>query len=387
MTQIEDLILIKELGHGGYGKVYLSKKLNYNIYYATKKIQRAPIDSNSEKLKKFHAEINIMNTLHHENIIRYYGIKKTNNYYYVIMEYANGGDLHDCLEEYIKKYHRPFPEEIVQYLMRQIVEAVAFIHSYNVIHRDLKLENIMVNFDSEKDKQDLNMMRAKIKIIDFGVSKTEAKATTIIGSPNYMDPVILLEYAEYVNKQKIDELRPYSQEVDIWSLGCLCYELFMGKVPFNSKEIPNLINQMNEGTYTLPPNSSAEIRDFLSKMLKRDGKARATARELFFHPFLTNDVRNFGKINIAQQINNNQNGGGILERIEMEKQRRAALNYKGQKSAPIQYTPYNQNQINLNFPPQPQPPNPHAMFQYPGNVPNYQVPGYNNNNNMFQYYQ
>ena len=171
MTQIEDLILIKELGHGGYGKVYLSKKIYSNIYYATKKIQRAPIDSNSEKLKKFHAEINIMNTLHHQNIIRYYGIKKTNNYYYVIMEYANGGDLHDCLEEYKKKYHRPFPEEIVQYLMRQIVEAVAFIHSYNVIHRDLKLDNIMVNFDSEKDKQDLNMMRAKIKIIDFGVSK------------------------------------------------------------------------------------------------------------------------------------------------------------------------------------------------------------------------
>ena len=302
MTQIEDLILIKELGHGGYGKVYLSKKLNYNIYYATKKIQRAPIDSNSEKLKKFHAEINIMNTLHHENIIRYYGIKKTNNYYYVIMEYANGGDLHDCLEEYIKKYHRPFPEEIVQYLMRQIVEAVAFIHSYNVIHRDLKLENIMVNFDSEKDKQDLNMMRAKIKIIDFGVSKTEAKATTIIGSPNYMDPVILLEYAEYVNKQKIDELRPYSQEVDIWSLGCICYTLFTGEILFKGKNPKIILEQIQKGTY-LPTNISPELEDFLSRMLRYNGEERSKASELLKHPFLIKKAKNFGKAQINPPIN------------------------------------------------------------------------------------
>ncbi len=372
------------LGKGAYGEVYLSKKANSNKLFATKRIDKFRADTQLKKY--FQYEINIMKGLNHENIIKLEDIKMTANNYYVVLEYLNGGDLKSCLHLYMQRYNTPFPEEIVQHLMKQIVRAVAYFHEFNVIHRDLKLDNIMVNFDSEKDKQDLNMMRAKIKIIDFGCSivipSQGGFCFTAAGTPGYMAPFLL---EEYYRNAKREGLVGYGKEVDIWSLGCLCYELFMGKVPFNSKEIPNLINQMNEGTYTLPPNSSAEIRDFLSKMLKRDGKARATARELFFHPFLTNDVRNFGKINIAQQINNNQNGGGILERIEMEKQRRAALNYKGQNSAPIQYTPYNQNQINLNFPPQPQPPNPHAMFQYPGNVPNYQVPGYNNN--MFQYYQ
>ena len=385
MKQVEDLTLIKVLGKGAYGEVYLSKKANSNKLFATKRIDKFRADNQLKKY--FQYEINIMKGLNHENIIKLEDIKMTANNYYVVLEYLNGGDLKSCLHLYMQRYNTPFPEVIVQHLMKQIVRAVAYFHEFNVIHRDLKLDNIMVNFDSEKDKQDLNMMRAKIKIIDFGCSivipSQGGFCFTAAGTPGYMAPFLL---EEYYRNAKREGLVGYGKEVDIWSLGCLCYELFMGKVPFNSKEIPNLINQMNEGTYTLPPNSSAEIRDFLSKMLKRDGKARATARELFFHPFLTNDVRNFGKINIAQQINNNQNGGGILERIEMEKQRRAALNYKGQKSAPIQYTPYNQNQINLNFPPQPQPPNPHAMFQYPGNVPNYQVPGYNNNN-MFQYYQ
>ena len=384
MKQVEDLTLIKVLGKGAYGEVYLSKKANSNKLFATKRIDKFRADTQLKKY--FQYEINIMKGLNHENIIKLEDIKMTANNYYVVLEYLNGGDLKSCLHLYMQRYNTPFPEEIVQHLMKQIVRAVAYFHEFNVIHRDLKLDNIMVNFDSEKDKQDLNMMRAKIKIIDFGCSivipSQGGFCFTAAGTPGYMAPFLL---EEYYRNAKREGLVGYGKEVDIWSLGCLCYELFMGKVPFNSKEIPNLINQMNEGTYTLPPNSSAEIRDFLFKMLKRDGKARATARELFFHPFLTNDVRNFGKINIAQQINNNQNGGGILERIEMEKQRRAALNYKGQKSAPIQYTPYNQNQINLNFPPQPQPPNPHAMFQYPGNVPNYQVPGYNNN--MFQYYQ
>ena len=223
MTQIEDLILIKELGHGGYGKVYLSKKSNPNIYCATKIIDRPKTDHN-EKLKEyFETEIYIMKNFDHPNIIKLIDLKKDNNYYYVVMEYANGGDLNHCLKEYIKKYHRPFPEEIVQYLMRQIVEAIAFIHSYNVIHRDLKLDNIMVNFDSEKDKKDLNMMRAKIKIIDFGVSKIKLEASTVIGSPVYMDPVILEEHIKGEKDKYKRKLETYSQEVDIWSLGCINY--------------------------------------------------------------------------------------------------------------------------------------------------------------------
>ena len=137
-----------------------------------------------------------------------------------------------CLQKYIQKYGKAFPEEIVQYLMRQIVGAVAYIHSFNIIHRDLKLGNIMVNFDSDIDKQNLNMMKTQIKIGDFGISKISEEAFTDIGTANYMEPWLL---EEHVNKEKLDILRPYSQEVDIWSLGCLCYELYMGELLFKNK--------------------------------------------------------------------------------------------------------------------------------------------------------
>ena len=301
MEQIGDLILIKELCHGSFGKVYLSKKANPNILYATKKINRAPIDMNSKRKGYFETEINIMKVLNHPNIIKLTDLKKDKNYYYVVMEYANGGDLDYCLKVYIKKYNRPFPEEIVKYLMKQIVEAVAYIHSNNIIHRDIKLTNILVNFDSEKDKLDLNMMKAKIKITDFAVSKIAKQTFTVVGTPSYMDPLLLKEYA---NKTKLDELSPYGQEVDIWSLGCLCYELFMGELPFKGKKLEELLKQVQNRTYELPTNISPELKDFLSKMLQYEGKSRLTAEELLNHPFLKKNVKDFDKASINLSIIN-----------------------------------------------------------------------------------
>ena len=367
MKQVEDLTLIKVLGKGTYGEVYLSKKANSNKLFATKKIDKVQADT---KLKKyFHYEINILKALRHENIIRLEEVKMTNNNYYVVMEFLNGGDLKSCLKKYMSIHNTPFPEEIVQYLMKQIVSAIAYIHSMNVIHRDLKLENIMVNFDSDIDKQNLNMMKAKVKIIDFGCSIVIPSQNnfcfTALGTPGYMDPLLL---KEYYYKEKRENLKGYGKEVDIWSLGCLCFELFRGKVPFTSGTFEDLINKHDEGKYNLLKDSSTEIKYFLSKMLKRDGKARATAQELLNHPFLTKDSRTFCKINTAPQINNNQN---------------LYMNYKRSNSSPITYNPYNNNnQIMANV--QPQPPKTHAIYQLPGNVPNYQVPGYNNN---YQYYQ
>ena len=301
MEQIGDLILIKELSHGTFGKVYLSKKANPNILYATKKINRAQIDMNSKRKGYFETEINIMKVLNHPNIIKLTDLKKDKNYYYVVMEYANGGDLDYCLKVYIKKYNRPFPEEIVKYLMKQIVEAVAYIHSNNIIHRNLKLENIMVNFDSEKDKQDLNMMKAKIKIIDFSISKIATQTFTIVGTPTYMDPLLL---KEFVNREKLDELSPYGQEVDIWSLGCLCYGLIMGELPFKGIAAEKILEKIEDRNYQIRKDISPELIDFLSKMLQYEGKSRLTAKELLNHPFLTKNVKDFAKASINLSINN-----------------------------------------------------------------------------------
>ena len=311
--QIEDITLLKELlGKGSYGEVYLSQKQNAKKLFATKKVKRKKTDD--EMTKYFKNEINILRILNHPNIVKLEEIKMDENNYYIVMEYINGGALSDYLNKYKEKYHaKAFPEEIVQYLMKQIIDALIYIHDLNIIHRDLKLENIMVNFDSEKDKEELNMMKAKIKIIDFGfaimLSSKFSLTNSAVGTFMYMDPKILKEFD---NQILVDKSRGYGKEVDIWSLGCICYQLFRGKYPFEAKTFEELVGKIDKGKYRLPTKASKEIISFLDKMLKYKGKDRLSAKELINEPFLVKNFKNFTYMPIKddkRQQNQNINKG------------------------------------------------------------------------------
>ena len=166
--RIQDITLLNVLGKGSFGTVYLSKKDGKNCYFATKQIDRTMADKPNFQ-KYFRNELNILRSLKHINIVHLEDVKADNKYYYIVMEYINGGSLSDCLQKYKKRNNgKAFSEEIVQYLMKQIVSAIKYIHGQNIIHRDLKLDNIMVSFSNDYDKNNLNMMKATIKIIDFG---------------------------------------------------------------------------------------------------------------------------------------------------------------------------------------------------------------------------
>ena len=290
--QIEDITLLRLLGKGSYGEVYLSLKQNAKKLFATKKVKRKKTDD--EMTKYFKNEINILRILNHPNIVKLEEIKMDENNYYIVMEYINGGELSDYLKKYIEKYGKPFSEEIVQYLMKQIISALIYIHDLNIIHRDLKLENIMVDFDNEKDKEELNMMKAKIKIIDFGfaimLSSKFSLTNSAVGTFMYMDPKILKEFD---NQVLVDKSRGYGKEVDIWSLGCICYQLFRGKYPFEAKTFEELVGKIDKGKYRLPTTASREIISFLDKMLKYKGKDRLSAKELINEPFLVKNFKDF----------------------------------------------------------------------------------------------
>ena len=295
---IDDLTLIKLLGKGSYGEVYLSKKKNSNKLFATKKINKVMADTKMRRY--FSYEIKILSILKHPNIVKLEEVKKSQNNYYIVMEYVNGGELSKYLKKYKEKYQtKAFPEEIVQYLMRQILNALIYIHNLNIIHRDLKLENIMVNFDSEKDKEELNMMKATIKIIDFGfaiiLQSPDSLTNTAVGTLLYMDPKILQEFN---NQALVDKSRGYGKEADIWSLGCICYELFRGKYPFEAETFDELVSKIHKGKYKLPPTTSKELVSFLTKMLQYDGKARLSAKELINEPFIKKNVKDFTYISI-----------------------------------------------------------------------------------------
>ena len=257
--------------------------------------------------KYFDNEIKILTTLKHPNIVKLEELKKTKNYYYLVMEYVNGGSLGDCLESYKRKNGKAFPEEIVQYLMRQIVETIKYIHGLNIIHRDLKLDNIMVNFENEADKKNLNMMRAQIKIIDFGFAMYLSKSSltfTALGSPINMDPIILQKFTKRgIDRDKVG----YDFKADIWSLGTICYEMLIGEAVFNAETLNELVRKVENGSYSIPTCVSREVVSFLNGMLQYKGEKRLSAEELSKHPFLTKNIKNFSKINtrkVSKKINN-----------------------------------------------------------------------------------
>ena len=300
-TRIKDITLLKFIGKGSFGTVYLSKKDGKPGFFATKQIERSMADKPGY-YKYFENELRLLKDLHHPNIVHLEDVKKDDKYYYIVMEFVNGGSLTDCLKKYQSRYGKAFPEEIVQYLMRQIVEAIKFIHQRNIIHRDLKLDNIMVSFDNENDKNSLNMMKAKVKIIDFGFATklTPEKnnlAQTALGSPINMDPLILNVMAK---KGKDLKQLGYDDKADIWSLGTICYELLIGKTVFNAETMNDLVQQVESGSYHVPTSLSREMVSFLNSMLQYDGSKRLSAEELSNHPFLTKSVRNFTKINTRQ---------------------------------------------------------------------------------------
>ena len=137
-----------------------------------------------------------MKNINHQNIIKFEDFKATKDNYYLVMEYVNGGGLDNCLKKYIQNYGKPFSEEIVQFLMRQIIDAISYMHNLKIMHRDIKSDNIMINFDSEIDKKNLNMMNSKVKIIDLGLSIyiKNGLTYTAVGNPQNMDPLILKNF-------------------------------------------------------------------------------------------------------------------------------------------------------------------------------------------------
>ena len=288
---VEDLTLIKCLGKGAFGEVYLTSKQGSKQRYATKKIDKK-FTQNPRAKKYLENEINILKEIDHPNIIKLVEVKETTQFYYLVMELCNGGGLSECLDEYQKKHKKPFPEETVQYLMRQIVDGINYLHKRNILHRDIKLDNILVNFDLDEDKKSRNMLKAKVKIIDFGFARhlnPSQLAYSTLGSPINMDPGILMEHSKEYG---------YDQKADIWSLGTICYEMLIGKCTFDAESMRELVSKVERGNYFLPTTLSKEAVSFLNGMLQYDLKKRLSAEQLYNHKFLTKPYSQLTKINI-----------------------------------------------------------------------------------------
>jgi serine/threonine protein kinase len=297
---VEDLTLIKSVGKGSFGEVFLTSRKGTDQMYAVKKVSKSLVLQ--EKVKKyFNNEIYILKQVNHPNIIKLYEIKQTLNNFYLVFDLCNGGGLSNCLEKYMKQNKKPFTQEIAQSIIRQLVSGLQYLHNNKILHRDLKLDNVLLHFNSEEDKNNFNLLKAQVKIIDFGFARyleNDSLAQSVLGSPINMDPQILAKMRKIDNNQSFG----YDQKADIWSLGTICYELLIGVPPFDATSYEELVSKIQKGNYKIPKNLklSKEAISFINGMLQYNPEKRLSIDQLANHNFLIKNVKDFKEIDLTK---------------------------------------------------------------------------------------
>jgi len=316
LLMIDDYILEKKLGSGSYGDVYFTTKKNSDLIFATKKIDKKRAMSRTQKTY-FLNEINILKSTDHENIIKLHEIKNTEHNFYMIMEYCNGGSLMDNFNSYFLKHSKALPENHVQHILRQIASGLYYLHKCDIIHRDLKLENILLHYETEEDKVNINILNAKIKIIDFGFAKYLSEshlANSVCGSPINMDPIIL----EALAYNKPEEQIIYNEKVDIWSLGIIVYHLLIGRTPFTGYSYRDLYAKIDKGVYKIPKNLklSKQAISLINSLLQFEIEERLGVDQLIYHEFLIKDEKEFEYYNLNLKDSKVDSGNLILNSKE-----------------------------------------------------------------------
>ncbi|XGW28295.1 hypothetical protein V3C99_008249 [Haemonchus contortus] len=250
--------ITKKLGSGTYGKVSLAFDHKFDREVAVKLIKKSAIENKAD-LVRIRREIRIMSALHHPNIIQIFEVFENREKIILVMEYASGGELYD----YVSRFGS-LPESEARRIFRQITSAVLYCHKHQVAHRDLKLENILLDQDNNA------------KIADFGLSNyfgTKSLLTTFCGSPLYASP-------EIINGT------PYKgPEVDCWSLGILLYTLVYGSMPFDGRDFNRMVRQIKRGAY-YEPDTPSTASMLIRNMLRVNPERRADIFEIASHWWL-----------------------------------------------------------------------------------------------------
>lgn len=241
------------LGKGGFAKVYWCTSLDTNRHYAVKIVPKANLVK-SRARQKLQAEIKIHRSLKHDNVCEYKHFFEDKVNCYILLELCQNQSMNEMI-----KRRKRLTEPEVKYYMKQLLHAVRYMHGINVIHRDLKLGNLFLD-------KNLN-----VKVGDFGLatrlSSSDEKRKTICGTPNYIAPEVIDG-----NKEK----RGHSFEVDIWSMGVICFTTLVGKPPYESKDVKSTYQRILANQYEFPSHIpiSGHARDLISAMLQTNPKKR-----------------------------------------------------------------------------------------------------------------
>ena len=316
LKKLENYRFMEVIGRGASADVYLTIDDKANQLVAVKSIPSAKLTQKQEETN-LRRELEILHKMKHKNIVGIKNYKKTKNNHYIFLEYCNGGDLDDYCKEYIFRYKHPLNELYIQKILRQIVPALQYMHNNNIIHRDIKLKNILLNFDTYpnvpkegnlppnltfNDKSLDKLFSAKIA--DLGYAKDllkDSEGSTILGSPMYMSPDIVEKHLDEGKENK-----KYNSSVDLWSLGVITYELLTGSTPFIGSNFNELFNNIKKGVYSLPKNlkPSIEIISLINGLLQYYPEKRLNWAQINEHPFLKKNVNEFNYIDLEMVSEN-----------------------------------------------------------------------------------
>ncbi|EKM52459.1 uncharacterized protein PHACADRAFT_186606 [Phanerochaete carnosa HHB-10118-sp] len=292
-------LLLRTLGEGEFGKVKLGLHMQWGEEVAVKLIRRGNVES-PVRMSKIEREIEVLRTLKHPNIVRLYDVIETDKYIGIILEYASGGELFDHILA-----HRYLREKDACKLFCQLISGVWYIHQKKIVHRDLKLENLLLD------------RNRNVIITDFGfANRFEHRADDLMqtscGSPCYAAPELVISDGLYVGSA-----------VDIWSCGVILYAMLAGYLPFDDDpanpdgdNINLLYKYIVNTPLSFPDYISEEARDLLSIMLVPDPARRADLPTIMAHHWLAPYAHIFSK------------SVDDLERMAMEQHHQKRLAYQ-----------------------------------------------------------
>lgn len=245
------------IGRGNFGVATLVCERASQLDYISKKIALSSLSD--YELKCCQLEAKLLESLNHPNIVRYHETFLEEDQLMIIMEYCPGGDLSQLIKTH-KESRSYFPEDQIALWMTQLISALHFLEERRVIHRDIKSSNVYITEDGN------------LKLGDFGIAKilscTSDVAKTVVGTPYYMSP-------------EVCENKPYTCKSDIWSLGCLIYELACLRHPFDGTSFLALVMSiLKEDPTELPSCYSNELKHLVLSMLAKDPKNRPNPQEL-----------------------------------------------------------------------------------------------------------
>jgi len=261
----------EELGRGRFSVVKQATHLKEGVGYAVKEVENESLDD-EENLEALETEIKILRKLRHPHIVNLKEVVTTDAFTYIIMELLSGGELFNRIVD-----RGSFPEEEAKALFSQILLSMEYLHKMNIVHRDVKPENILYVAQASND----------IKLIDFGYAgiwAPEKPLTGLCGTPDYVAPEVLTWYDDD------DTGTPYGKGSDMWSMGVLLYVILSGCSPFNADEEEALLKLVAEAKYEFYEKEwshvSPEAKDLIERLLVVDPAKRYSMEETLNHPWL-----------------------------------------------------------------------------------------------------